>query len=417
MKDTLLQEALADAKAVKELALQNARQSLEESFRPQLSSMLSARLRNEIDGSVNEDNDASSEIGGNGVTVDEPAPKKPSKATSDSSHIKNPGLEVEPMGEAFDTGDELDGEEDDLGAPAPAVGAAAAPAPVPPAAPAPAVPSAPAAAPMGGEPDGDELGAAPAPMGGESDVLDLEAIIRELELDLQGDDQLGAPPAPAMESFKHADAGKDAHAGIQAESTNGANDKDGPDMPAVDGVNGGKKVTPGQEVKGSREGIEEEVDLDEILREIGEDASATVSETERLAAENASLRASLQEHRSVVVTLHERIKEINMLNAKLLYTNKLFHTFGLTEAQKKAVVENFDRAVTPREVKIIFTTLAESLNGKVTGNNKRASKGITEGFASKPVASTAPKSQPTTILAEGDDLRARFMKLANISNS
>ena len=41
----LLKEAIADAKAVRETALQNAKMALEEAFTPQLKSMLSAKLK------------------------------------------------------------------------------------------------------------------------------------------------------------------------------------------------------------------------------------------------------------------------------------------------------------------------------------------------------------------------------------
>ena len=41
----ILKEAIADAKAVRETALQNAKMALEEAFTPQLKSMLSAKLK------------------------------------------------------------------------------------------------------------------------------------------------------------------------------------------------------------------------------------------------------------------------------------------------------------------------------------------------------------------------------------
>ena len=48
MKD-LLKEAIADAKAVRETALANAKLALEEAFTPKLQSMISAKLQNEAD--------------------------------------------------------------------------------------------------------------------------------------------------------------------------------------------------------------------------------------------------------------------------------------------------------------------------------------------------------------------------------
>jgi hypothetical protein len=107
-----------------------------------------------------------------------------------------------------------------------------------------------------------------------------------------------------------------------------------------------------------------------------------------------------------------------MLNAKLLYTNKLFKAANLTVEQKMKVVETFDRATTLREVKLIYSTLAESVvtkSAKPAPVAKANAKAITEGLASKTVASTKPKSAPA-VLAEGanDEGRKRLMKLAGI---
>ena len=49
MKSDLLKEAIADAKAVKETALANAKMALEEAFTPKLQSMLSHKLAEELD--------------------------------------------------------------------------------------------------------------------------------------------------------------------------------------------------------------------------------------------------------------------------------------------------------------------------------------------------------------------------------
>ena len=48
-KSDLLKEAIADAKAVKETALANAKMALEEAFTPKLQSMLSHKIAEELD--------------------------------------------------------------------------------------------------------------------------------------------------------------------------------------------------------------------------------------------------------------------------------------------------------------------------------------------------------------------------------
>jgi len=420
-RDNLLKEAIADAKTIRDTAIANAKISLEEAFKPHLASIISTRLRNEA--AVNEDNDASSEIGSGAVTVDNPGPKNPSKATSDSSHIENPGLEVEdvfdgPTGQPKkvtenDLGlggdDELDLDLDFGGEGDPEIGLDAG---------------------MGGElgdaPEGDLGMGAPEgdPFGGdmgEDEVsdLDLEAIIRELEMDVDGDMGLDAPQ---LESFQDPHAGKEVDGALDgslketvAGSPGEGSHKDGKSPTAVHGVNGGKKVTPGQEVTGTKsETMMEEVDLDEILREIEDAEEAEEHDSKHVATENVALKKNLREHREVIQYLRGKLQEVNMLNAKLLFTNKLFKSFDMNVGQKMKVVETFDRATTLREVKLIFTTLAESFAGKRVGSKKGQTR-ITEGLSSKAIGGTKPKAPQ--VLAEGNDMRERFMKLANIKTN
>ena len=72
------------------------------------------------------------------------------------------------------------------------------------------------------------------------------------------------------------------------------------------------------------------------------------------------LKSSLEEHRSVIEELRGKLNEVNLLNAKLLFTNKLFRKYGLNNDQKMKVVEQFDRASNLREVKLVYSTLGES---------------------------------------------------------
>ena len=72
------------------------------------------------------------------------------------------------------------------------------------------------------------------------------------------------------------------------------------------------------------------------------------------------------------------------------------------------VIENFDRAGNTREVKLVFTTLAESFN------KPKAKRVVKESYASKPAASTAPKKETTQVLSEGFELANRWKKLAGL---
>jgi hypothetical protein len=138
--------------------------------------------------------------------------------------------------------------------------------------------------------------------------------------------------------------------------------------------------------------------------------------------ENISLKKELAEYRSAVVYLRDRINEVNLLNAKLLYTNKLFKQASLNNEQKLKVIESFDLTKSVREAKLVYATLAESFNfgGKKTVVAAPATKkvvsqtvrSITEGLASKPVASTRPTK--AAVLTEGAEMANRFKKLAGI---
>ena len=96
---------------------------------------------------------------------------------------------------------------------------------------------------------------------------------------------------------------------------------------------------------------------------------------------------------------------MNILNAKLLYTNKLFKEFALTNEQKLKIVETFDRAQTTREIKLVYSTLAESFkNGEIKKNRVQES-------ASTKTGTTKPTQK---IITEESQVADRFKKLAGI---
>ena len=150
--------------------------------------------------------------------------------------------------------------------------------------------------------------------------------------------------------------------------------------------------------------LTEEIDLEEILAALNEEDE---DEDEDEKVETESLKSDLAEHRKVVRYLRSKLTEVNLLNAKLLFTNKLFRAFPMKNEDKLRVVETFDRAVSLREVKLVYSTLAESFGGTVKTKIKE-----NKGSASKAIGSTKPKTKK--ILKEGSELKNRFQKLAGI---
>ena len=366
----LLKDAIADAKAVRETAIANAKIALEEAFTPRLQSILSKKLQAEMEGEeeeadVNEEYGAddvdandSSEIGagegqdGSGTDGDEPqgiATDAHTELGDTEKETAEPGKEDEnmPLAEGEGEDENQDGVIDD---------------------------------PTGAIAEEDE------------DELDLESIIRELEDELGANDDVAENDDADADDAPVAEEDEAPHAEPDADNAGGPSDHDADNAGEVS--------------------EEDEIDLEEILREMGygDDEEEKVEEGEEESEKVAEMEQELEEAYKVIKSLKSTINEVNLLNAKLLYTNKLFRSYDLTNEQKHKVVETLDRTQNVREVKLVFATLAESMKIGGTAKKVKTNK-LTESFASKKVASTAPKA---AIINESNDMAERFKKLANI---
>ena len=397
----LLKEAIADAKAVKETALANAKIALEEAFTPRLQSILSAKLRAEAEEEketekVDEELDSSNigastsnptldahtefEGGSTETTSGEPGAQVDDfKKVADISEEENPFPDDQAGDEEAAKQDEiaqlkarlaeLEGEDSEEELPAFTAGADET-----------------------GEENGEEYDVT----GDEEeeteteDELDLEAIIRELEAQLEGDEE-GAEDEFGAED----DAMENPMAENLADGSEAGTDK-GEDPKVV--------VTNEEE---SKEDDETVVDLEEILREMEDDMKKDKVEE----AEEEDSKEELKEAYKTIRSLQKTINEVNLLNAKLLFANKLFRAHNMTNEQKVKVIETLDRTKSVREVKLVYSTLAE--NFKYSSSNKSTKKSISEGIASKTVKSTKPAAVKQ-VIAESTDFSNRFKKLAGI---
>jgi hypothetical protein len=177
----------------------------------------------------------------------------------------------------------------------------------------------------------------------------------------------------------------------------------------ADLMGGSEEEAPEEEAGEEEEmaGEEEELNLEEILAELEleETADKDADDLKETADEDKD-DTELEEAMNTIATLRSELNEVNLLNAKLLYVNKLFKSKNLTEAQKVKVINAFDRAETVKETKNIFETLQESLNVAPVKNSIKESLS----YASKP-AGVAPNRQP---IVENNDFVARMQKLAGI---
>jgi len=391
--DELLKDAIADAKAVRETALANAKLALEEAFTPRLKSMLSKKIQSEMEDAVDEleIDDMDGEDGEEEEAKDEMA-KKSSYMGRDGEEMDDEDGEEAPEADMeADMEDDM-GDEDDMD--------------------------------MGDEDGEEEMedegvieinGVKYAPvMEAEEDEeaeevdemkdedddemdedLDLDEILKELE---------------EVDEADEVDEEVDQSSGIGS----GDNKKGDVDKSSGIGTAGKAKMTEAEDEDEAEEvdesekvedddEVDEDIDLEEVIKALSED------EVTESAEEVVTLKGDLKEHRKVVRYLREKLNEVNLLNAKLLFTNKLFRAFGMTNEQKMKVVETFDRAKTLREIKLVYTTVAENFGNE---NIKPIKETRTKGSASKAVAST--KSTKQEIISESDDMKQRFQKLANI---
>ena len=352
--DKLLKEAIADAKSVRETALANAKIALEEAFTPHLKSMLSKKLQAEMEGEDEESHDegyhgeeeeekVDEEMDSSGIGAADN--KEPEEEAGDTSDIG--------QGPESEGGDEEGGNEDENMEDAPDQ-------------------------PMGegyGMEDEDEE--APAEGMHDEEDEDLEEVLRQLEAEMADEDEEEAP-AEGM------------HDEEEVEEAHHAEDED--------------KVEEGEHMEDEDEEVDEEIDLDEIIKALTEEEGME-DEDEEVAEEMEDEDSELEEYKKTVLYLKNKLSEVNLLNAKLLYTNKLFRSRNISEAQKMKVIEQFDRTTSVREVKLVYSTFAESIKRKPVNESRRVSK------ASKPVASTKSKKP---IIGENTDFKSRMKKLANI---
>jgi hypothetical protein len=124
------------------------------------------------------------------------------------------------------------------------------------------------------------------------------------------------------------------------------------------------------------------------------------------AGRTSSIGEELNEALSTIETLRNELNETNLLNAKLLYVNKVFKANNLTESQKANVIAAFDKAETVKEVKLVYETVSE--NATATGKKEVVREA--KGFAS---AATGASTKPA-VIAEANAAVLRMQKLAGI---
>lgn len=353
----LLKEAIADAEAVRETAIANAKLVLEESMGPQIKDMIARRLR--VEAEMEDNNDVEKHEDEMEEAVEKPHEEAEAEGgkdfPADSSDVgKAPNKE--PSDDAFDSSDIGDGPE------------------------------------TAGDSDDDWYDD-----WNESD-FDLGEVIKELENDI------------AALKGKDAENHEDETAEEKVEDEKEEEGEKELKEAKHDDEEEEKELKEGEEPSDD----DEEIDLEEILRELDmtdDEMADNEDEKEMMKHEIASLRNEIGQYREAFNMVRERLQEVSLLNAKLLFTNKLFRKEGLNNEQKVRIVESFDRATTVREVKLVYSALVENLSVAAKTFNASRRKVVAEGLASKATPSTAPKSKDVIV---ENTVAKRLQELAGI---
>jgi hypothetical protein len=378
----LLKEAIADAKAVRETALQNAKMALEEAFTPQLKSMLSAKLKEDEFGDEEEEfggeegdeeeipademamDELEGEEGEEEVPAEEPEVDlgdeeggEETEEMYDEGIIEINGIKYAPIVSE----DEVEGEEEFA--------------------------------------DEDEV-----EEGSISD-LDLESVLKELDdeinesdddLDESADDDLDeSADEDTVDESADEDTVDESEEYEIDENVLDEDEESDEDKEEVDEISKSSGIGGGDNSLNAASGKDEE-----------DPGAKDQFKTAKL----ESVQSELNEYKQAVGFLKDKLHEVNILNAKLLFTNKLFKEFALDNSDKLRIVETFDRAQTVREIKIVYATLAESF--KHNTNIKSIKEAV--GGASKSVKSTKPSKGNKKIISEETVVADRFRKLAGI---
>ena len=381
----LFKQAIAEAKSVREAAIANAKEALEETLTPHLKDMLAAKLQEMDNDQIEEEVVNEVEEVKESTEITEKSDKDEKEMEESKEEKKDEAIEEN---DGFTTVEEAEEDEEPA------------------------------------EDDSEES------EDGAEDAIDDAGEEGE---EVEGDEDL---KDLSVDQFK------DMIRDIIAQEVGGdapADDMDGGD---IEGMGDEAPIEePGMEDEPAMDGDEEEIDLDELIRElesiseeptvneeeveegkkdekemeesaddkkeetVEEDTSVQVNHESDGKDYNINRVADLKEALETIETLKKELNEVNILNAKLLYVNKIFKAQNLSESQKVNVIAAFDKAETVKEVKLVFETVVDNV-----GTKKETTIKEHKGSASKATGTTASKPEVIQL----SEAVLRMQKLAGI---
>ena len=281
----LLKEAIADAKTVRETAIANAKMALEEAFTPHLKSMLSAKL-------AEDDMEDEEEMDEMGHEEDE---EEDAEAMSRSMRREDDDEEMDEMGHEGEEEEEMD-EEGVIEING--------------------VKYAPVVSEEEHEDDDPRREDDDDEMDEDIDNLDLESVIKELETEIAEAEEVDEELEEGGDKPRREDDDEDK---VDEEIVVEEDEDDEKDE--VDEQSKSSGIGAGDnKVNKASAGDEEDPGKGKVHESVN------------------AMQKELNEYKEAVTFLREKLHEVNILNAKLLYTNRLFKEFALNNNQKLKIV-------------------------------------------------------------------------------
>jgi len=274
-----------------------------------------------------------------------------------------------------------------------------------------------------GDDDGDDTDTGEESDLGEMSLEALEEAILKMELDLGDDVEL---PEDWEGSVSVAEGEDDLDSDDVVDSEEGGDEggeEGAEEVPAEDAEGDAEEGDPlddlleldGNMITISESSLRNEVrelkialkkESDEKLLKLNEAWKKKLQKSTNEDRTNRVLRGQLAEYRSATLSLRKQLTEMNLFNAKLLYVNKLLQNKGITTGQRRSIIESIDKAETLREVQLLFKSLTGSIS---------KSKSLSESTMRKTLGSSsrvARPSSPRTIATKEVD---RWATLAGLT--
>lgn len=359
-KKSMLEEAIAEARQLREAAIQNAYKQLEESLTPSIKEMLATQLEEENEVNLEEEEESIEEATNSGFKEVKPSNLK----EEDESEEEKADDAAEESEEDADAAEgDAEAAEDDAEA---------------------------------SEEDAEKAGEEAAEAEETSDDTKLADITLGDLKDLVAD----IVAAGAGEAAPEGDLGADMEPG----DVEGMGDEEAPieDPAAEIGAD-----VPGE--TGDEE--DDEIDISEILKELELEEKQEPKAEKEEKKEDKDTEKQLQEALDTIKELRKTVAEVNLLNGKLLYTTRVLRHAGLSESKKAYAIKQIDKATSVKQIKESFNNITE---GVAATSRKRGQlmEHRARQAASKPAGkSTAPKKE---VIAEANDVVKRMQYLAGI---